>query len=175
MNLYETDVKSRTEVWVKVDVRIIESCFCISKSQKKSVNYSFENLYQLLVNPDLHFLPQAQWSWWRSCKSKRFAGQKIQEQVISWILHFASLANAVQLVDLSLKMVKQALKVIQLLATYLIYLKVETLETANILNSNQDQQSPEMSLCQISTGSEEIGSKSDHLMDPSSTALSMVG
>ena len=89
--------------------------------------------------------------------------------------HFATLANAVRLVDLSLQTVEQALKVIQLIAMHLIYLKVKTLETAKILNSNQDQWSLEKSPCQILTGSEETGSKLDHLMDPSSTALLMVG
>ena len=63
----------------------------------------------------------------------------MQEQVISCISHFATLANAVQLVDLSYGMVEQALKVIQLIAKNLIYSKVNPLETAKILNSNRDQ------------------------------------
>ena len=89
--------------------------------------------------------------------------------------HFATLTNAVQLVEFSLQMEKKALMVLLLIAIRLMSLKVVKLETAKILNSDQNQLLPEMSPYPIMTGSEESGSKLDHQMDPSSNALLMVG
>ena len=89
--------------------------------------------------------------------------------------HFATLTNAVQLVEFSLQMEKKALMVLLLIAIRLMSLKVVKLETAKILNSDQNQLLPEMSPYPIMTGSEESGSKLDHQMIPSSNALLMVG
>ena len=88
--------------------------------------------------------------------------------------HFAPLTNAVQQAEFSLQMV-ETLMGLQLIAIRLISLEVVKLETANILNSDQNQLLPEMSPYPIMTGSEESGSKLDHQMDPSSNALLMVG
>ena len=89
--------------------------------------------------------------------------------------HFATLTNAVQLVEFSLQMEKKTLMVLLLIAIRLMSLKVVKLETAKILNSDQNQLLPEMSPYPILMGSEESGSKLDHQMDPSSNALLMVG
>ena len=89
--------------------------------------------------------------------------------------HFATLTNAVQLVEFSLQMEDKALMVMLLIAIRLISLEVVKLETANILNLDQNQRLPEMSPYPIMTGSEESGSKLDHQMIPSSNALLMVG
>ena len=89
--------------------------------------------------------------------------------------HFATLTNAVQLVEFSLQMEKKALMVLLLIAIRLMSLKVVKLETAKILNSDQNQLLPEMSPYPILMGSEESGSKLDHRMDPSSNVLLMVG
>ena len=86
--------------------------------------------------------------------------------------HFATLTNAVQLVEFSLQMEKM---VLLLIAIRLISLEVVKSETAKILNSDQNQLLPEMSPYPILTGIEESGSKLDHRMDPSSNALLMVG
>ena len=88
--------------------------------------------------------------------------------------HFATLANAVQLAEFSLQMEMKTLKVGLLIATCLISLEVVKLETAKILNSDQNQLLLEMSPAEM-TGSEERGSKLDHQMDPSTDALLMVG
>ena len=85
--------------------------------------------------------------------------------------HFATLTNAVQLVEFSLQTEEQAL----MIAICLISLEVVKLETAKILNLDQNQRLPEMSPYPIMTGSEESGSKLDHQMIPSSNALLMVG
>ena len=90
-------------------------------------------------------------------------------------LHFVTLTNAVQLVEFSLQMEDKALMVMLLIAICLISLEVVKLETAKILNLDQNQLLSEMSLYQILTGSEESGSKLDRQMDPSSNALLMVG
>ena len=89
--------------------------------------------------------------------------------------HFATLTNAVQLVEFSLQMEDKALTVMLLIVIRLISLEVVKLKTAKILNLDQNQLLPEMSPYQIMTGSEESGSKLDHQMDPSSNALLMVG
>ena len=89
--------------------------------------------------------------------------------------HFATLTNAVQLVEFSLQMEDKALMILLLIAIRLISLEVVKLETAKILNLDQNQLLPEMSPYPILTGSEESGSKLDHQMDPSSNALLMVG
>ena len=89
--------------------------------------------------------------------------------------HFATLTNAVQMVEFSLQMEDKALMVMLLIAICLISLEVVKLETAKILNLDQNQLLPEMSPCSIMTGSEESGSKLDHQMDPPSNALLMVG
>ena len=60
-------------------------------------------------------------------------------------------------------------------AIHLISLEVVKLETAKILNSDQNQSLPEKSPYTVMTGSEESGSKLGHQMDPSSNALLMVG
>ena len=65
--------------------------------------------------------------------------------------------------------------VMLLIAIRLTSLEVVKLETANILNSDQNQLLLEKSPYPIMTGSEESGSKLDHQMDPSSNALLMVG
>ena len=82
--------------------------------------------------------------------------------------HFATLTNAVQLVEFSLQMEVE-------IAICLISLEVVKLETAKILNSDQNQLLLEILPYPELTGSEEIGSKLDHQMDPSSNALLMVG
>ena len=89
--------------------------------------------------------------------------------------HFATLTNAVQLVEFSLQMEDKALTVMLLIVIRLISLEVVKLETAKILNLDQNQLLPEMSPYPILTGSEESGLKLDHQMDPSSDALLMVG
>ena len=89
--------------------------------------------------------------------------------------HFATLTNAVQLVEFSLQMEDKALTVMLLIVIRLISLEVVKLETAKILNLDQNQLLQERSPYPIMTGSEESGSKLDHLMDPSSNALLMVG
>ena len=99
----------------------------------------------------------------------------MQEQVVIWYSHFATLTNAVQLVEFSLQMEDKDLIIMLLIAIRLISLEVVKLETAKILNSDQNQLLPERSPYPIMTGSEESGSKLDHQMDPSSNALLMVG
>ena len=92
--------------------------------------------------------------------------------------HFATLTNAVQLVEFSLQMEREMeipIMIILLIAICLISLEVVKLETANILNSDQNQLLPEISPYLIMTGSEESGSRLVHQMDPSSNALLMVG
>ena len=90
--------------------------------------------------------------------------------------HFATLANAVQLEEFSLQMEDMMEDMNMLLiAIRLISLEVVKLETANILNLDQNQRLPEMSPYPIMTGSEESGSKLDRQMIPSSNALLMVG
>ena len=89
--------------------------------------------------------------------------------------HSATLTNAVQLVDFNLQTQYKALMVMLLIVICLISLEVVKLETAKILNLDQNQLLPEMSPCSIMTGSEESGSKLDHQMDPPSNALLMVG
>ena len=89
--------------------------------------------------------------------------------------HFARLTDAAQQVEFSLQMVEESLMGLQLIAIRLISLEVVKLETANILNLDQNQRLPEMSPYPIMTGSEESGSKLDHQMIPSSNALLMVG
>ena len=89
--------------------------------------------------------------------------------------HFATLANAVQLVEFSLDMEDKALMVMLLIAIRLIFLEVVKLETAMILNSDQNQLLPEKSTTPMLTFSEESGSKLGHQMDPFSNALLMVG
>ena len=92
----------------------------------------------------------------------------MEEQEVICHSHFATLTNAVQLVEFSLQMEME-------IAICLISLEVVKLETAKILNSDQNQLLLEMSPYPIMTGSEESGSKLDHQMDPSSNALLMVG
>ena len=118
------------------------------------------------------FFPQAQ--WW-SCKSKHFAENLWQEQMMLCYSHSATLTNAVQLVDFNLQTQYKALMVMLLIAIRLISLEVVKLETAKILKLDQNQLLPEISPYPILTGSEESGSKLDHQMDPSSNALLMVG
>ena len=89
--------------------------------------------------------------------------------------HFATLANVVQLVEFNLQMEDKALMILLLIVIRLISLEVVKLETAKILNLDQNQLLWEMSPYQILTGSEESGSKLDHQMNPSSNALLMVG
>ena len=89
--------------------------------------------------------------------------------------HFATLTNAVQLVEFSLQMEDKALMFLMMIAICLISLEVVKLETAKILNLDQNQLLTERSPYPILTGSEERGSKLDHLMNPSSNALLMVG
>ena len=89
--------------------------------------------------------------------------------------HFATLANAVQLMEFSLQMEDKALMVMFLIAICLISLEVVKLETAMILNSDQNQLLPEKSPYPIMTGSEESGSNLEQLMDPYTNALLMVG
>ena len=89
--------------------------------------------------------------------------------------HFATLANAVQLVDFNLQMQYKALMVMLLIAIRLISLEVVKLETAKVLNLDQNQLLPEKSPYPMMTGSEESGSKLDRQMIPSSNALLMVG
>ena len=86
--------------------------------------------------------------------------------------HFATLTNnAVQLVEFSLQMEDKAQTVILLIAICLMSLEAVKLETAKILNSDQNQLLLEKSPYLVLTGSEESGSKLDHHMDPSSNAL----
>ena len=89
--------------------------------------------------------------------------------------HFATLTNAVQMVEFSLQMEDKALMVMLLIAICLRSLEVVKLETAKILNLNQNQLLLQMSPYPILMGSEESGSKLDHQMEPSSNALLMVG
>ena len=89
--------------------------------------------------------------------------------------HFATLTNAVQMVEFSLQMEDKALMLMLLIAIRLISLEVLKLETAKISNWDQNQLLTEMSPYPIMTGSEESGSKLDHQMAPSSNALLMVG
>ena len=89
--------------------------------------------------------------------------------------HFATLANAAQLMKFSLQMEDKALMVMLLIAIRLISLEVVKLETAKVLNLDQNQLLPEKSPYPMMTGSEESGSKLDRQMDLSSNALLMVG
>ena len=89
--------------------------------------------------------------------------------------HFATLTNAVQLVEFSLQMEDKALMVMLLIAIRLISLEVVKLEIAKILNLDQNQLLLEMSPYPRIMGSEESGSKLDYQIDPSSNALLMVG
>ena len=82
----------------------------------------------------------------------------MQEQMMIWYSHFATLTNAVQVVEFSLQMEEEALIVWLLIAIRLISLEVVKLETAKILNLDQNQLLSEMSPYQILTGSEESGS-----------------
>ena len=92
--------------------------------------------------------------------------------------HFATLTNAVQLVEFSLQMegeMEMPPMIFLLIAICLISLEVVKSKTAKILNLDQNQLLPEMSPYPTMTRSEASGSKLDHQMDPSSNALLMVG